>query len=135
MQAKGNGTMQTPLTVTYIAYIFLIISLIFFDSKTDELSIRCNLLLVFIPVHSLLLYVLLGNGLLPARKSYIRRKRHTLLTDLEKAGKRLDETSEPVFPAPRFHEKYGGSPLTNDNEVEIFTSGAAKFSRLFQDVA
>lgn len=127
--------MQTPLTVTYIAYLFLIISLIFFDRKKPELRFSWILLLVLLPVLGLVLYVLLGNALLPVRKTYIRRKRHTLLTRLEKVAEHPDETADPVAPAQRLHAKYGGSPLTEHNEVEIFTSGAAKFSHLFQDIA
>lgn len=127
--------MQTPLSLLYIAYLFLIISLIFFDRKKPELRFSWILLLVFVPVLGLILYVLLGNGLLPVRKTYIRRKRHKLLTRLEKVAEHPNETVDPVSPAPRFHAKYGESPLTHDNEVEIFTSGAAKFARLFQDIA
>src|SRR5690625_883807 len=127
--------MQTPLTVTYFAYLLLIISFIFFDRKKPELRFSWILLLVFVPVLGLVLYALLGNGLLPARKTYIRRKRHKLLTRLEKVARHADEIANTGSPAQRFHAKYGGSPLTEDNEVEILTSGAAKFSRLFHEMA
>lgn len=128
--------MQQAYTFVYIAYLFLVISLIFLDRKKPELRFSWIFLLVLVPVVGLLLYVFLGSdGLLDYRKARIRRKRHDILQSLEGIVEHRSDDTDTTSTAHRFHAEYAGSPLSTDNQVEIFTSGAAKFTRLFAELA
>lgn len=128
--------MQQIYFLIYITYLFLIIFLIFFDRKKPMLRFSWILLLVLVPVIGLFLYLIFGtNGLYVYKNSRIRKRHGDLLEKLEKMNTPHEIWDRPQSAAERFHTATCGAPATTDNDVEIFTNGAAKFERLFADLA
>lgn len=129
--------MQHIYYLAYITYLLIINFLIFFDRKKPTQKFSWILLLVFLPVVGLLLYLFLGSdSFLEYRKEKTRKRRGDVLTTLEHVVKKRvpKEAKNDLSKAQLFHQKYGDSHCTTDNNVEIFTNGAAKYRRLFQEL-
>ncbi|MCW3491577.1 cardiolipin synthase [Dethiobacter alkaliphilus] len=122
--------------VGYILYLFVIVSLVFFDRNKPIQRFNWILVLVFIPVIGLLLYLFIGSDY------YLKYKKRQLLKRYGDSYYALEEainvesTQElnDTTMARKFHEKYCGSMLTADNDVMIFTAGSVKFRELFKDL-
>lgn len=127
--------MQRVYFLIYIAYLLLVIFLIFFDRKRPTLRFSWILLLVLVPVVGLFLYPFLGSdGLVGYRRAAIRRKREDILNSIEGMVESSEDAGDEST-SQRFHSRYGGSSVSKDNQVEIFTTGATKFARLFEDLS
>ena len=120
----------------YICYLFLIIFLIFFDRKKPMQRFGWILVLIFLPGVGLLLYWFIGSdNFIDYRKEKIRKRHGDVFQELEEI---VDETGRS-FVAPssqgiEFHQKYCGSIYTQDNDVEIYTTGSPKYSQLLRDL-
>ena len=127
--------MQKILYPIYIAYLILIISLVFFDRKKPMVRFSWILALIFIPGIGLLLYLFIGSDrFLDYRKEKIRRRRGAILVELEQVANNNCGPKPVSSKAQLFHQNYCGSILTTDNEVELYTKGKDKYERLFQDL-
>lgn len=120
----------------YISYLFLIIFLIFFDKRKPMKRFSWILTLVFLPGLGLLLYWFLGSDYLVAyRKRKIQKRCGEFFEELEEiaaeTGRRFETSSSQAI---MFHQKYCGSVVTDDNDIEIFTTGATKYEKLFEDM-
>ena len=129
--------MQHLFFLGYIGYLLLIISIVFFDRKKPMQRFGWLLLLTFLPVVGLVLYAFVGSErFMHYRQERIRTRHEKILQALEKLvypvkdGVHAGTASKPLV----FHKYYCDSVLTADNKVEMMTTGAAKYDRLFQDL-
>lgn len=120
----------------YIWYLFLIIFLVFFDRKKPMQRFSWILVLVFLPGIGLLLYWFIGSSLfIERRREKIRRRHGSVLHELEEIVAETDRGFKPPSSkGVEFHQKYGGSIFTDDNDAEIYTTGAPKYEQLFEDL-
>ena len=120
----------------YICYLFLIIFLIFFDRKKPMQRFGWILVLTFLPGVGLLLYWFIGSdNLLAYRRRKIRKRHGDVFHELEEIVDETDRSFEtPPSKGIEFHQKYCGSIFTDDNNVEIYTTGGPKFEQLFRDL-
>ena len=120
----------------YIIYLFLIVSLIFFDKRKPMKRFGWILILVFLPGLGLLLYWFIGSDTLSKyNKRKIQQRHGDTLDQLEEI---ISDTQHNfVIPSSKnilFHRKYCNSIYTDDNDIEIYTTGAEKYRQLFKDI-
>ncbi len=122
--------------VIYIIYLLLIAFLVFFDKRKPMKRIGWILTLVFLPGLGLLLYWLMGSSYLSVYQKKKTQKLHgDVLYQIENIiNENSDRFRTPLSKAARFHQKYCISTFTNDNCVEIHTTGTHKFDSLFKDI-
>lgn len=120
----------------YTVYLLVIISLIFFSRKKPVQRFSWIMVLVLIPVIGLLLYLFLGSDTLAKyRKKRIETRHGETLSTLEEMVNLSGcNSSQSGVSAHAFLERYCGSCVTNDNAVTVFTDGAAKYDRLFNEL-
>ncbi len=119
-----------------------IILVLFFERTSPASSLVWILVLVFLPVIGFVCYLFLGSGFrLSKRKRYLfKAARDDLYNNY--IVKRLNFSHSRIFSeeeqgAERVANYLRGQadgPVTDDNDVEIFTDGNDMFLRLFQDV-
>ena len=128
--------MQHIHYLVYICYLFLIIFLIFFDRKKPMQRFGWILVLTFLPGVGLLLYWFIGsNHFINYRRRRIQKRHGDVFRELEEIVSETDHGFEtPSSKGIEFHRKYCGSIFTDDNNVEIYTTGAPKYKQLFQDL-
>ena len=129
--------MNSLYYVMYIAYLILMISLIFFDRKKPMHRFNWILFLVLLPGIGILLYFFSGSGrYIEYRSSKLLKRRGDSLKELEHIVQIKTEqyADKPVSEASKFHQIYGGSNYTVKNEVDFFINGASKFKHLFKDL-
>ncbi|MTI95816.1 MAG: cardiolipin synthase [Firmicutes bacterium] len=128
-------TMYLPV---YIAYLFAIISLIFFSRKKPLQRFSWILILVLVPVIGLILYLLLGSDSFQEyRKRRIFKRHGTTLNSLESivcSAENANDNELLDLELPSFLHKFCGSNFTADNDVKLFTDGASKYEALFHDL-
>lgn len=128
--------MRPVYYVVYIFYLFLITFLIFFDRRKPMKRFGWILTLIFLPGLGLLLYWFFGSGSLSTHhKKKIRRRHGKTFKHLM----RIVSETDGRFDTPKskniiFHQNYCSSIFTSDNNAEIYTTGAAKYKRLFEDI-
>ncbi len=128
--------MRQVLSLLYIGYLFFIMLLVFFGGKKPNQRFSWLLVLTFLPVIGLVIYLLFGSEsywLYKRRK--IRHRHKGLFLELNDIIKKSNNPSKrELSPIQRFHGQWCGSLLTDDNAIEIFTNGKAKFANLFDDL-
>lgn len=128
--------MQSIHYLVYICYLFLIIFLIFFDRKKPTQRLSWILILTFLPGVGLLLYWFIGSSNMSRYRRRKILKRHG--DDFQKLEAIVNETAHgsetPSSQGIEFHQKYAGSIYTDDNSVEIYTTGAPKYQQLSKDL-
>ena len=133
---EGGDIMRPIHYLFYILYLFLITFLIFFDQRKPMKRFGWILTLIFLPGLGLLLYWFVGSDSLWAHQKRKKINRHQdifhqMAQIIAATGRKFDLPSSKNM---LFHQRYGGSILTADNEIEVYTSGAAKFKHLFHDL-
>ena len=120
----------------YIAYLFLIIFLIFFDRKKPMQRFGWILVLIFLPGVGLLLYWFIGSdNFINYRKEKIRKRHGDVFHELDEIVRETDNGfNKPSSRSIEFHGEYCGSIYTDDNDVEIYTTGSPKYKQLFKDL-
>ncbi|NLJ79998.1 MAG: cardiolipin synthase [Firmicutes bacterium] len=127
--------MKQILSLIYIPYLVLVISLIFFGRKKPIQRFSWILVLIFVPVLGLVFYLLVGSdSYWDYKKSRIQRRHSALFKDLERIMAASNQSAEELSAAQLINKKYCGSIFTTDNEVEIYTNGRDKFTNLFRDL-
>ncbi|HZK18201.1 MAG TPA: phospholipase D-like domain-containing protein, partial [Clostridia bacterium] len=122
--------------LAYILYLLLITFLIFFDQRKPMKRFGWILVLLFLPGLGLVLYWFSGSD---SHTTYQKRRilqRHaTVFNRLEEIVAIADRPFvEPASKGLRFHKEYCGSIFTNDNDIDIYTTGAGKYRQLFKDI-
>lgn len=128
--------MKQILSFLYIGYLLFIMLLIFFSRKKPNQRFSWLLALTFLPVIGLVIYLLLGSeSYWEYKRRKIRQRHKGLFSELDDIIKRSNNPSNRELSSiQRFHGQWCGSLLTDDNAVEIFINGRAKFARLFEDL-
>ena len=128
--------MRQVLSLLYIGYLLFVMLLIFLSNKKPSQRFNWLLVLTFVPVVGLVIYLLLGSESYWAYKRRKIRQRHKgLFLELDDIIRKSNNPSNrELSPNQRFHAQWCGSMFTDDNAVEIFTNGAPKFARLFEDL-
>lgn len=128
--------MKLVLSLLYIAYLFVVIALLFFSRKKPMQRFSWVLVLVFLPVIGVVFYLLLGRDSYWDYKRRQVRKRHKgFFLELDRIIQASNKTAGSVLsPTQRFHHQSCGSGFSDDNSMEVFTNGEQKFTRLFNDL-
>ncbi|HHY08987.1 MAG TPA: cardiolipin synthase [Firmicutes bacterium] len=128
--------MRQFLYLIYIAYLVLVIALIFLGRKKPMQRFSWILVLIFLPGVGLGLYLLIGSeSYWSYKKDRIRQRHHKLFKTLEKIMAAADQAGDyELSKEQALHNKYCGSIFTTDNEVEIYVNGEQKFANLFRDL-
>lgn len=131
-------------TFIIILNLFFAGTVIFLERKDIPTTWAWLMVLLFLPVLGFILYLLLGQNL-SKRKIYKLKGREgamikELVTNQKQQLNQLlpDHNDESTVSKYRsmicFNLNSGGSIYTQDNSVEIFTNGKAKFASLFQSI-
>ncbi|MBQ4133576.1 MAG: cardiolipin synthase [Desulfovibrionaceae bacterium] len=136
------STSQFLITLLLIIDLFCVIAVIFFERKSPTATVAWLLVLILLPVGGVVAYVAFGSGF-PARrkKRYLLKKANDSLYD-DKLTKYLmvsqsDYTTNarPFIKVVDYLRGEAQSLYTDQNAVEIFTSGQSKFDRLLDDIS
>lgn len=127
--------MRQILSLLYIGYLLSVIIMIFFSRKKPNQRFSWILVLIFLPVVGLVVYSIMGSELYwDYKRRQIRKKHKATFLELDAIVGNYRTSESELSPTQQFHYACCGSILTADNEVEVFTSGQAKFDRLFADL-
>ncbi len=127
-----------PTGIIILNIIFIIL-LIFFERKDPTATWAWLLILTLIPVLGFVLYLFLG--LTPKKRKVFQRKREE--DELKKYDKKLisAELNERIKNFDHLEQSIIRLAFENDlpagigyNQLEIYTSGKAKFADLFEDI-
>jgi cardiolipin synthase len=133
---KSDLIVKQIISLLYIAYLLFVVMLVFFSRKKPIQRFSWILVLVFFPVVGVVFYLLLGSeSYWDYKRHKIRRRHRHLFNELDRilqANSSL--TTQDLSLMQDFHVRCCGSMVSSDNDVEIYTNGAAKFERLFADL-
>lgn len=128
--------MKQFLYLFYIAYLVIVIAMIFFGRKKPIQRFSWILALIFLPGIGLAFYLLIGSeSYWDYNKDRIRKRHHKMFKMLERIMSATDQSGQYELTGEQtLHKKYCGSIFTTDNEVEIYVNGEQKFENLFRDL-
>lgn len=138
-------TILVYMTATVLIVNMLLALLTVFLERRESSAIWAWLLvLIFIPIIGFVLYLLIGRNL--SRRKIFDWKAQEKIGINDVINSQINLIKEGIFPfgteTSLKHKEMvylllvnDGAPLTQDNEVEIFTDGNEKFERLFADIA
>lgn len=119
-----------------------IVTVIFFERKSPTTTIAWILVLLFLPFGGFLAYVMFGSGFhinkrkkYAAKQAYDQFHRDVILKYIKQHGHRYDY--DPDYAASRlirYLEEDGRCLYSEDNAIELYTSGALLFERMKEDM-
>lgn len=124
--------------ILYLVYILMIVScviVVLSENRSPIRSLAWVIALIFLPVAGLLFYLFFGRS---PKSLYLNARHHKrkILHDQHTPKVNLAELPIPSAEkgTVRLADRLGHSPLTVNNEIEIFTNGADKFAALKKDL-
>lgn len=133
------------LGLLFFVDLYFVVYIVFFDKKKPVNTLAWITAVVFMPVAGIVLYILFSD-----RRHYRKTQGakakivyYEKLSFLVNEQLRILDHPETTHHNPdiqknhdliRMNLKYGESPYTQDNRVEIFTDGMSKFNSLLQDL-
>ncbi|MDM8213010.1 cardiolipin synthase [Enterococcus hirae] len=134
-----TAIISIAITVNTIAALITV----FWRPRSITSTLAWLMALVFVPVIGFILYLFLGRGLDRETKRAMKKDYSGDLKMIrrlaEKDSIRQSRRNERKFTASewaliRYFDHLEKSPLTNDNQLSIFTDGTEKFEALFKDI-
>ena len=128
--------------IIYLLNFLLVIAIVFLERKNPTSTWAWILVITFVPIAGFLLYLIFGRKLSP-NKLFIWDNKSRL--GVKKAVQnQLELLDEGSFPIPDLykdnidlfymHLRNNDAILTQDNEVDVFNDGQAKFDQLLKDI-
>ncbi|ACB84496.1 cardiolipin synthase [Natranaerobius thermophilus] len=132
------------LELVVLIELVLIISVIFIERKQPSEAFSWVLIILFLPGLGYILYLIFGETWSKKRAKRLKESvvRDNYKNELSRYYQYLaqhnytknDYFNPYVKDLIDFHRNYSYSLYTSDNDIEVFTWGEDKFSRLFQDI-
>ncbi len=134
--------------VWFIEHIFLInillaILLVFFERKNPTSTWAWLMILFFIPVFGFIVYLMFGQDSRKKKVFDLKQEEEQQLTEMIRKQKEVLDKNNLVLNDPHmeshqdlitFHLKSSGALYSQDNAVDLFYEGNAKFDALLKDI-
>lgn len=132
--------LNTVSNIALIANIILAIFIVIFENKKATSVWAWLMVLFFLPIVGFLLYMLLGRSAGKKEWSDSRPLSRRRVLDKQMAAFDDDQLLHPGSMTEKFKSLIGMllkndvSPLSQNNTIEMYTDGHAKFEALFEDI-
>ncbi|MDS1030506.1 cardiolipin synthase [Bacillota bacterium LX-D] len=138
-----NISLTAILNELFIINIFLAILLVFFERRNPRNTLTWLMVLLFIPIAGFILYLFLGQDLRKRKLFNLKSEDEAKIIRDNYRQQALLETDSCQFNDPRCHQYTdmirlhllsSSSIFTQDNYVEIYNEGHAKFAALLESL-
>ncbi len=139
------NTFEIIVSILLIINFICIVSVILIEKKRPQATVSWVLVMIFLPIIGVLLYIILGNTVIPTLSR--RAKRHfknydyyrdTFYKYLELNKEEISENlSEDILPYRNhilFNANNNDSIFSDDNEIKLYTDAKEKYADLFKDI-
>lgn len=127
--------LYATLTATYVLSIATVILVILGENRNPVKSLAWVTVLILLPAVGLILYIFFGRNIKNKRMVSRRNKRRLLRLAKAPRHHRNPSSLPPEYQAiTRLTQTMTGSTYIADNDVEIFSTGSAKFEKLSEDL-
>lgn len=131
------------MVIVLVIQLLLILSVVFLERKKPEEALLWAIVLTLLPGVGILLYLAFGSTVgIKLTYAYRNRRMTVRYAQLLRAQMEQMETAGPLpgelvsrHDVIRFHLRGCNSLLTRHNQMEMLTSGKAKYDRLFAELA
>lgn len=141
-EVRWEGKHLSFTGVIYILNFLLVVTIVFLERKNPTSTWAWILVITFVPIAGFFLYLIFGRKL--SRKKLFIWDNKSKLGVKKAVANQLELLDEGSFPIPELykdnidlfylHLRNNDALLTQENEVEIFNDGQAKFDQLIKDI-